>query len=466
MLAGLILAAALTRFWRLGRPAAIVFDELFNVGRGGAYLRGEQFGDPHPPLEPELIALSMRLLGTSNSWAWRLHNAVIGTALVAVTYALGRRLYNSRLAGALAAFFILCDGVFLVDSRLGLPSIPWITAAALSYLLLFRFLQSSDPYRERPTLVWLGIALGLCLGAKLLFPGVTFLLVMGFLTYALVARWPALDQPPIQKRWRLVLGGSFLAGSTAALVYLGVFLPNYVFLGWGGVQALLSYGRDSIWLQDAVRDVTDPRASPWWSWPLMAHPFVYWRETAPTGEISTIWFGGNPVLWWGALGAVVITCIRLITRPSLASAFVVVGYFSYLIIVIPIARPMYLYHFMPALGLAYLALGNVVSECWRGEACWWEQGLLMAAIAASLRFAIGGATGLYAMAVVVTVYGALQWRFRNTGKLVCVGFLAAGLAAFVYFFPIWIGSPIPRASFEARMWLHQPGLFDWAYDTE
>ncbi len=463
LVVALIGIAATTRFWHLGHPRATVFDETFFVGQGGAYLRGEQFIDPHPPLEQELIALSMRLFGTSNPWAWRLPNAIAGTGLVGITYALARRMFESRSAGVLAASFVLLDGVFLVDSRVAVPEIIYITLAALSYFVLFRFTQTPNPYDGRRTLLMLGITLGLCLGGKLLLPGIAFLLVMGFLIYALAARWPALDRPP--QRARLIAGATLLVGATAALGYAAVFMPNFLLLRWRGVDGLIGYYRDVVWFEQSVAGMSDSRTSPWWSWPLMARPLVFWQQTADNGQLSTIWFGGNPVLWWCGLAAICITAARLVSRPNLAGAFVVIGYLGYLLIVVPISRVMYLYHYMPALFLGFLALANVASDCWRGRARRWEQALLLTAIIPATGFAIGGAFGAGAMAVMAIGGGAILWRSRGSGRLVCISLFAAALAAFVYFLPIWIGLPISRTGFEARMWLHGPGLYDWTYAT-
>ncbi len=459
---GVLLAiAALTRAWHLGHPGATVFDEMYFVGDGGAYLRGEQFIDPHPALESQLIALSMRLFGTANPWAWRLPDAIAGTALVAITYALARRMFQSRLAGALAASFVVLDGAFLVDSRVAVPEIIYITLAALSYLLLFRFIQSSNPYRERRTLLALGIAIGLCLGAKLLLPGISFLLVLGFLIYATATRWPALRRGLTGARTRLIIGTTLLVGATAALGYFAVFIPNYLLLGWRGIGGLTGYYNDVVWFEQSVTGMTDPRSSPWWSWPLMARPFSYWHETA--GPLSAIWFGGNPILWWGALAAMCITTARMVSRPNLAGAFVVIGYCGCLLIVAPIARGMYLYHYMPALFLGFLALANVTSDCWQGQARRWEQALLLAAIVPAAGLAIGGAYGMAAMATLALAAATITWQ--NRGRLVCATFVAAALTAFIYFVPIWMGLPISQSTLDARMWLHGPGLYDWTYES-
>jgi len=360
--------------------------------------------------------------------------------------------------GALAASFILLDGLFLVDSRTGVLEIVYLTLAAAAYLLFFKFLQSLNRGRGKRILLLLGISLGLCLGAKLLLPGVTFLLVIGFLTVAVAVQPPPGEAPA---RWRLILGVWLLVGSTAALGYVATFLPNYLLLGWGGVHALLSYGRDVLWYESRAQEAFDPRSSPWWSWPFLLHPFIYWQSTLDSGQVSTIWFGGNPVLWWASLGAICILCVRLISRPSLPVAFLVAGYFSYLVIEIPITRPMYLYHYMPSQYLAYVALAAVLSECWRGEARRWEQALLLAALAPSAGLAIAGTAGICAIVLLIAICFAILWYPRATGRPVCVCFLAAAIAAFVYFFPIWTGLPISRHSLDARLWLHQAGVCDW-----
>lgn len=293
VLAVLVLAAALTRCWRLWYPDGAVFDEIFFVGQAGAYLRGEQFIDPHPPLAAELIALGMRLFGAAHSWSWRLSNAAVGTSLVGITYLLARRMFGSRLTAALAASFILCDGAFLVDSRVGVPEIVYLTLAALAYLLLFRFMQNPDAYGRRRTMLLIGIVLGLCLGAKLLLPAVAVLLVVGFLCYAIACERRGSGAAPARGQ---IVGALLLVGSTTALAYAAVFLPNILLLRWGGLHAMWQYLVDIYWYERGITifqqsSIHDQLGSPWWSWALMLHPFIYRQDSVATGELLTIWFG-------------------------------------------------------------------------------------------------------------------------------------------------------------------------------
>ena len=176
----LLIAAAVTRFWHLGHPAEIVFDEVHFVAQGRHYLHGESFLDPHPPLAKLVIAAGHPDFRRPSVWSWRVGNATIGTALVGITYLLGRRMTGLAAGRRARRRDLLCDGMYLVDSRLAVIDIVYLTCAAVAYLLLFKFAETVDAKARRRILPWIGLALGLCLASKLYIPAVTFLLVLGF----------------------------------------------------------------------------------------------------------------------------------------------------------------------------------------------------------------------------------------------------------------------------------------------
>ncbi len=166
----LLIAAAITRFWNLGHPAEIVFDEVHFVAQGRHYLHGESFLDPHPPLAKLVISLGILIFG-DHPFGWRVGNATIGTALVGITYLLGRRLTGSRLVGALAGAIILCDGMYLVDSHYAVIDIVYLTCAAVAYLLFFKFAETTDRKGApaHPAVDWSGA--GFVPGEQTLHPG-------------------------------------------------------------------------------------------------------------------------------------------------------------------------------------------------------------------------------------------------------------------------------------------------------
>ena len=289
--------AAALRFWNLNHPNELVFDEVHFVGQARHYLQGEKFLDPHPPLAKVLIALGIKLFGDV-PWAWRIGVAAMGTILCGVTYLLGRRMFHSRLAAALSASFVLSDGFFLVDSRIAVIDIVYLTFAAISYLLMFRFIQSPNWRDRRRIMIFLGISLGLCLGSKLYVPAITFLLVTGFIAFTL-ARPEAEKARAVAfgERNRRITGAVLMLGGIASVFYLACFIPHYYLGWWGGIADLFHYYKDVMY-EKSVSTATHPYASPWWSWPLMMRPVAYWQnfpQTArwrPFGERETHSCGG------------------------------------------------------------------------------------------------------------------------------------------------------------------------------
>jgi Gpi18-like mannosyltransferase/predicted membrane-bound dolichyl-phosphate-mannose-protein mannosyltransferase len=469
VLAALVAAAAATRLWHLGFPAEIVFDEVHFVAQARHYIRAEPFLDPHPPLAKLVIAAGILLFG-DHPWSWRIGNALFGILLVALTYMLGRRMFASRLAGALAASFVICDGMFLVDSRIAVIDIVYLTLAAWSYLLLFRVAESSDHRDRRRTLAAMGVTLGLCLGSKLLIPAVTFLLCAGFMVYFIMRAERA---APPAVRIRQAAGALLMVGSLSAAFYIAAFLPHFFLGWWAGIADLFHYYSDVMWYEHSVEAATHPYSSQWWTWPLMLRPIAYWQNFPPQGKVATIWGGGNPLLWWSALTAITITAVRALERPNPARTFLVAGYLAYLVIWMPVGRTLFLYHYMPSVYLGYLALAAIVADAWRGEAEMWECAALLVTMIPACMLGLGFWTGLFpsaALALLATYMIAAEIipevvpdveAQRWAPRLVAVVFLAAAAILFVYYFPIWTAISIDRAGYYQRMWLQGPGIRNW-----
>jgi hypothetical protein len=112
----------------------------------------------------------------------------------------------------------ICDGLFIVDSRIALWEIFYLTFAACAYLALFTFMQSRSKLIQRRALAWMGLALGLGLASKVLIPAVTFALVSSCLARCLAKvgrhlahnRWRgprfACSYSISQARWRWWVG--------------------------------------------------------------------------------------------------------------------------------------------------------------------------------------------------------------------------------------------------------------------
>ena len=153
-LSAIILAAAFTRFYRLGEPDQCYFDEQYFPTTGAEILRGDNaawdfYGheNTHPPLSKELMAAGMAIFGHQDragvdnhcwpdepdsfkrvdpNWiyepfGWRFFGALAGVGAVVFIYLVAKKLFHSEVAGLTAAFLLTFEGLAFVQSRIATP---------------------------------------------------------------------------------------------------------------------------------------------------------------------------------------------------------------------------------------------------------------------------------------------------------------------------------------------------------
>nr|WP_203600980.1 phospholipid carrier-dependent glycosyltransferase [Streptomyces sp. SID9727] len=156
--------AGVLRFWKLGSPHAVIFDEtyyakdswaLINQGYEGAWPKDVDkliLNDPsqvpvpadpgyvvHPPVGKWIIGLGEQLFGFT-PFGWRFMVAVLGTLSVLMLCRIGRRLFRSTFLGCLAGALLAVDGLHFVMSRTALLDLVlmFFVLAAFGCLLLDR----------------------------------------------------------------------------------------------------------------------------------------------------------------------------------------------------------------------------------------------------------------------------------------------------------------------------------------
>ncbi|MBM7173184.1 phospholipid carrier-dependent glycosyltransferase [Streptomyces sp. G44] len=138
------LVAGVTRFWNLGSPKAVIFDETYYAKDGWALIhRGFEVNWPekinddvlrqggdiaiphdaayvvHPPVGKYVIGAGEWLFGF-DPFGWRFMTAVLGTLSVLMLCRIGRRLFRSTFLGCLAGALLAVDGLHFVMSRTAL----------------------------------------------------------------------------------------------------------------------------------------------------------------------------------------------------------------------------------------------------------------------------------------------------------------------------------------------------------
>jgi len=309
----ILLVTALIRFWNLGTPDKLVFDEVYYVDGAKDYLNGgveTANGEPefivHPPVSKWLIALGIQILGDSPA-GWRFSAALFGTLSIILIYFVALRLFNSQFLALVSAGLMSIDGLHLVMSRTALLDI------FLMFFLLAAFLALLHD-RHIVTALLLGLALGTKWSAV-------------YFIAALV----------------IYLG---VTNRKKVLPYLPIIPATYLFT-WGGwlisdkgwsrdysnnlLISLYRYHQEILNFHTGLTTEHSYEASPW-NWLVLGRPTSFFYESPKSCGAENcsqeILAMGNPIIWWFGLIALLITIGYFITRRERAAGLILIALLS------------------------------------------------------------------------------------------------------------------------------------------
>ncbi|MDT0472176.1 phospholipid carrier-dependent glycosyltransferase [Streptomyces sp. DSM 41014] len=487
------LLAGAVRFWRLGSPRAVVFDETYYAKDAWSMLRlgyegswtDRKVADPeilahpqviplsdagsfvaHPPMGKWVIALGEGLFGF-DPFGWRFMTALLGTVSVLMLCRIGRRLLRSTFLGCLAGTLMALDGLHFVMSRTALLDlvVMFFTLAAFGCLLVDRDrararLAAALPVGAdgragpdaraaeragtgvRPWRPAAGVLLGLAAASK--WNGLYFLALFTVLAllWDVGSRRVAGARRPYRTALRKDAGWSALSlVPVAALTYL---------LTWSGWFASG---------QGYYRHWADGRGGAW-SWipaPLRSlWHYQYAVYEFNVGLHTPHRYQSNP--WsWLVQGRPVSFFYE--SSPAGQEGCRAAGGCSREILAL--GTPVLWWAACAALG--YLLFRWALRRDWRAGA------VLCAVAAGCLPWFLYQARTVFSFYAVVFVpylclavammAGALLGRAESSGRRRDLGVVGVGLLVllvawnFVYFFPLYTGTTIPTAEWRARMWL-------------
>ncbi|MEU4615035.1 phospholipid carrier-dependent glycosyltransferase [Streptomyces umbrinus] len=486
-----VLAGAI-RFWNLGRPRSVAFDETYYAKDAWALLKlgyegtwpDRKIADPqiladpqviplsdtgtfvaHPPMGKWVIALGEWMFGL-NPFGWRFMTAVLGTLSVLMLCRIGRRLFRSTALGCLAGLLLAVDGLHFVMSRIALLDlvVMFFVLAAFGCLLVDRdrarahlaeaLPMDADgfagPHQHtgehagmgiRPWRIAAGAMLGLAAASK--WNGLyvlAFFMVMTVL-WDVASRRVAGARRPYLAVLRKDLGWSVLSLAPVALV-------TYLMTWTGWFLSDKGYGRH--W--------ADGRGGPW-SW-IPASLRSLWHYEHGVYEFNVgldSWhrYESNP--WsWLVLGRPVAYSYETDfaqdgcrTASGCSQAVLALG------------TP--LLWWSACFALLYLLYRWALRRDWRA-------GAVLCAVGAGYLpwFLYQDRTVFSFYAVVFVPYlclavamsvGAMLGPPGSSERRRAMGAMSAGVLVllivwnFIYFFPIYTGATIPYPDWHSRMWL-------------
>jgi predicted membrane-bound dolichyl-phosphate-mannose-protein mannosyltransferase/Gpi18-like mannosyltransferase len=246
-------------------------------------------------------------------------------------------------------------------------------------------------------------------GAQVAWPAWIMLAVAGVLI-VLRAAW-SLRDPDSDARWMQPgeLGGfswPWIWACLAVVPLLVYFVAYIPYLELGHAIAGAKSGPGYGWTLDELHaqmfgyhfglQAGHPSSSPWWSWPLDLKPVWFYGHEFDGRRNGVIYNGGNPILFWAGVPAMIWCAFQAWRRRSPALVLLVVAFAFQFLPWTRIERATFAYHYLTALIFAMVAVAYVVDEAlrswsWRPYAIAY---LVLAAAAGFLVYPLGSAMAM------------------------------------------------------------------------
>ena len=442
----------------LSPPNGQVFDEIYFPVDAYDDVKGMElcrptttdckfnYFDPEPPLAKLFIAsgewgygwFRAHFQGATgdyidlgfNTFGWRIAACLFGTLCIPMMYLFARRLWPNRIFAITAATLVCFDGMFFIQSRIGMIDIFPVFFILLAYFLYLVHIQSRTPRASLVSLVALGVVLGIGIASKWIvlaaFASIVFLMVVRAIRRHVDIRigpsnrpiwsWGRGDSPVIPQglHWStyLVVAAVALVAIPLA-IYVESWYPFFARGQFHNLADLIEYQKQS-YIYHATLTATHPYGSKWWSWPLLSRPVLYYAEYTNlgidhwTGQqlISRMANLGNPWIWWTSLPCVVSLPYFIVRYRSFPATVILLGFLSQYLPWSQISRVLFMYHMFGGLIFMVLALAFVLAR--------------------------------------------IAEQLKRPGRIMLVGsFLGVAVLFFFYFYPIWTGLPISGAAYFA-----------------
>lgn len=441
---------------QLSPPNGQVFDEIYFPVDAYNDVKGMElcgpttvncrfnYFDPEPPLAKLMIAAGewgygwyrAHFEGATgdyidlgfNTFGWRIAACLFGTLCIPMMYLFARRLWPNRLFAIAAATLVCFDGMFFIQSRIGMIDIFPIFFILCAYFLYLVHVQSRTARSSLVSLVALGTILGIGIAAKWIVLAAYASIILLLVVRAIRRNVDFNVGPPGRPIWSWgraegttipgdVYWPSYLSVAIIALVVipLGIYIASwYPFFARGqfhNLADLIDYQKAS-YIYHATLKATHPYGSQWWSWPLLSRPVLYYAEYTNLGTdqftgqplISRMADLGNPLIWWTSLPCVISLPYFIVRHRSFPATVILLGFLTQYLPWSQISRVIFMYHMFGGLIFMILALAFVLTQ-----------------VAERMR--------------------------RPHGELMVAAFLGTTVLFFGYFYPVWTGVPISQSAY-------------------
>jgi len=353
------------RLFRISEPKHYYFDEVYHVVTARAYAQNNKaaynpFSPPpeentafdwlHPPLAKLFQAASIKIVG-DNSFGWRLPGAIFGTGVVAGVFILGLVLFNPTVA-VFSSLVLAFENLTFVMSRITMNDI-FVTFFAL-FSFIFAALYAK--HGKNIFLVLCAFFLGFAVSSK--WSGLYA--IAGVLIFLFI--WA------ISKQKRIFNPYYFLLIVIPPIIYLlsysqywadGYTIKDFINLHkqiWGyQKRGDLKHSYATTPLFCAPEGLSGPKE--FCPWALDVRPVYLSYEPYGTDKAGYIYNLGNPLIFWTGVGAISYVIGRFIEKRERKLLLLLVGYFIFWLPWVFTPRILFFHHYLPSVPFMSVAIG-------------------------------------------------------------------------------------------------------------
>ncbi len=207
-------------------------------------------------------------------------------------------------------------------------------------------------------------------------------------------------------------------------VYALVWVPDFIRQIEIKNLTDLVYRQYTMFMYHDTLKATHPYASPFWSWPLDLKPVAYYWNDSRVGAaasqstaccVAEIMSLPNPIILWFGLACVPIVAFLGWRERNKGYALLVIAYLLQWLPWSRSPRIAWIYHFYVDIPIVILCNVIVLQRIWQ--------------------------------------WGESNDDVKIFARIVVCGYVAAVVAAFVWFYPVLAATPVPWNQWNARMWL-------------
>ena len=344
----------------------MIFDEVYHARTAYEHLHGiPPYEITHPPLGKLLIAVGIALLGM-HPLGWRISGWLIGVLMIPVLYALAKRILGRSGSALTASALLSLDFLHFTQSRTALIDGASVLLIMLSYLLMYRYFDSTPEDLPHGHSLRLLAACGAVMGLGIAVKWTVIYAALGLAALFFIA---AVRRGRAgEATWKSCLWCVLFFGAIPLTIYFLSYIPYFIAEPTGDPFRIFLENQVYMLTYHAGLDAAHSYASPWYTWPLMLRPVWYYgaKSLAAEGLCSSVAALGNPAVWW--CGTLSVLYLLVKPKKTRADAFVLIGFAAQYLPWALITRPLFLYHFyasVPFVILAALIALDDLSSRWK-----------------------------------------------------------------------------------------------------